>query len=580
MLRDYITCVRAYFNLAPLKTRYFYLSFLISGLNKAATLLYIYAGAMLIGFLSVGDKQQTINALIWLLSAAIVSSFTFYLRRAVESLSGEYVYKVLITSVREKLFNIDHHLVKHIDKGRLLGSVSTDIISIGSLGAALAEIGTSFLQVVLAIIIIGSQNLIIAAILTIFSVFYLLLRNYADHRVMSYNVKNTVSDDKYSNLIRQTLNGLKEVRTFNMFLPLREQLSSVQQDYRKQYIFRRRYTLMRDNDLMILVYLFQFLLYAVLIFLISQQRLGVAVLVLAISYQTYIVNYMDSLIVYAAQFRSINNSITRINDILSYETKNISYGNLEMDDRIGAVEFKNVNFNDRRKKVVHDINFKINHNQIFVITGEVGAGKTTIMNLLLRLFKPKTGSIMIDGTDIFKFSPKAYAKKVAITDEDPFVFNVSIRRNFDMVNPNRREQLRVCKMVGIHNLISNLPRGYNTIIRENGKNISAGQQQLIALARTILTGAEIILLDGVSKPLDTAMLSHIIDLLHVLKEDHTIILATKNLEILQNADKVLFLKDGRIVDLSTHKQLMRKSKSYRDFIDVNINRGSLEEANV
>lgn len=580
MLRDYITCVRAYFNLAPLKTRYFYLSFLISGLNKAATLLYIYAGAMLIGFLSVGDKQQTINALIWLLSAAIVSSFTFYLRRAVESLSGEYVYKVLITSVREKLFNIDHHLVKHIDKGRLLGSVSTDIISIGSLGAALAEIGTSFLQVVLAIIIIGSQNLIIAAILTIFSVFYLLLRNYADHRVMSYNVKNTVSDDKYSNLIRQTLNGLKEVRTFNMFLPLREQLSSVQQDYRKQYIFRRRYTLMRDNDLMILVYLFQFLLYAVLIFLISQQRLGVAVLVLAISYQTYIVNYMDSLIVYAAQFRSINNSITRINDILSYETKNISYGNLEMDDRIGAVEFKNVNFNDRRKKVVHDINFKINHNQIFVITGEVGAGKTTIMNLLLRLFKPKTGSIMIDGTDIFKFSPKAYAKKVAITDEDPFVFNVSIRRNFDMVNPNRREQLRVCKMVGIHNLISNLPRGYNTIIRENGKNISAGQQQLIALARTILTGAEIILLDGVSKPLDTAMLSHIIDLLHILKEDHTIILATKNLEILQNADKVLFLKDGRIVDLSTHKQLMRKSKSYRDFIDANINRGSLEEANV
>lgn len=580
MLRDYITCVRAYFNLAPLKTRYFYLSFLISGLNKAATLLYIYAGAMLIGFLSTGDKQQTINALIWLLSAAIVSSFTFYLRRAVESLSGEYVYRVLITSVREKLFNIDHHLVKHIDKGRLLGSVSTDIINIGSLGAALAEIGTSFLQIVLAIIIIGSQNLIIAAILTIFSVLYLLLRNYADHRVMSYNVKNTVSDDKYSNLIRQTLNGLKEVRTFNMFLPLREQLSSVQQDYRKQYIFRRRYTLMRDNDLMILVYLFQFLLYAVLIFLISQQRLGVAVLVLAISYQTYIVNYMDGLIVYAAQFRSISNSITRINDILSYETKNISYGNLEMDDRIGAVEFKNVNFNDRRKKVVHDINFKINHNQIFAITGEVGAGKTTLMNLLLRLSKPKTGSIMIDGVDIFNFSPKAYAKKVAITDEDPFVFNVSIRRNFDMVNPNRREQLRVCKMVGIHNLISNLPRGYNTIIRENGKNISAGQQQLIALARTILTGAEIILLDGVSKPLDTAMLSHIIDLLHVLKEDHTIILATKNLEILQNADKVLFLKDGRIVDLSTHKQLMRKSKSYRDFIDVNINRGSLEEANV
>lgn len=580
MLRDYITCVRAYFNLAPLKTRYFYLSFLISGLNKAATLLYIYAGAMLIGFLSTGDKQQTINALIWLLSAAIVSSFTFYLRRAVESLSGEYVYRVLITSVREKLFNVDRRFSKHIDKGRLLGSVSADIINIGSLGAALAEIGTSFLQVVLAIIIIGSQNLIIAAILTIFSILYLLLRNYADHRVMSYNVKNTVSDDKYSNLIRQTLNGLKEVRTFNMFLPLREQLSSVQQDYRKQYIFRRRYTLMRDNDLMILVYLFQFLLYAVLIFLISQQRLGVAVLVLAISYQTYIVNYMDGLIVYAAQFRSISNSITRINDILSYETKNISYGNLEMDDRIGAVEFKNVNFNDRRKKVVHDINFKINHNQIFAITGEVGAGKTTLMNLLLRLFKPKTGSIMIDGVDIFKFSPKAYAKKVAITDEDPFVFNVSIRRNFDMVNPNRREQLRVCKMVGIHNLISNLPRGYNTIIRENGKNISAGQQQLIALARTILTGAEIILLDGVSKPLDTAMLSHIIDLLHVLKEDHTIILATKNLEILQNADKVLFLKDGRIVDLSTHKQLMRKSKSYRDFIDANINRGSLEEANV
>ena len=237
-----------------------------------------------------------------------------------------------------------------------------------------------------------------------------------------------------------------------------------------------------------------------------------------------------------------------------------------------------MSFNDRKKKVLSNINLKINHNEAVVITGEVGAGKTTLFSLLLRLDKPKNGEILIDNTNIFDFNQKSYSKNISVADEKPFVFDMSIRDNFNLVDSNQKHQIQVCKDLGIHNFIMGLPHGYNTVLHENAKIVPAGQLQLISLARTILSQSEVLLLDDVTVNLDAEMVRNFPILIKRLKEDHTIIIITKNPEIMRSADRVIMLEDGKIVDKGAHESLLKRCKSYRTLVQNYSSKG--EEYNV
>lgn len=136
------------------------------------------------------------------------------------------------------------------------------------------------------------------------------------------------------------------------------------------------------------------------------------------------------------------------------------------------------------------------------IVGEAGSGKTMMFNLLLRLFEPTKGKILLDNINIYDFSKEVYTSNVSVVNQKPFVFNMSIRRNLDFVDKNIKHQIEACKKAGIHDFIETLPDGYNTILRENGSNVSGGQKQMISIARTILSDAEVLLFDDITTSLD------------------------------------------------------------------------------
>ena len=442
----------------------------------------------------------------------------------------------------------------------------------------LSDVMASLMQIGIALAVVVLQSPTVALVLLLFTIGYILIRNYFDKKVAYYHAKDLIQHDRFSALINQVLSGLKEVRIFNMFSALERKMEKINTKHDHYYIIKRQYANARDNDLLIMVYIFRFLLYVVLILLISQGKIGIAILVLTIAYYENILTYIDTLISRSAFLRVANNSITRINDILEYDTKNIQFGDTSKDDRIGAIEFRKVSFNDRKKKVLSNINLKINHNEAVVITGEVGAGKTTLFSLLLRLDKPKNGEILIDNTNIFDFNQKSYSKNISVADEKPFVFDMSIRDNFNLVDSNQKHQIQVCKDLGIHNFIMGLPHGYNTVLHENAKIVPAGQLQLISLARTILSQSEVLLLDDVTVNLDAEMVRNFPILIKRLKEDHTIIIITKNPEIMRSADRVIMLEDGKIVDKGAHESLLKRCKSYRTLVQNYSSKG--EEYNV
>ena len=275
----------------------------------------------------------------------------------------------------------------------------------------------------------------------------------------------------------------------------------------------------------------------------------------------------EELMGYSRQIREWSISITRINNILNYSSnQQIVFGMNDNNYISGLVEFKNVNFTyqSKNKGNIENINFIAEPNKITALVGHSGSGKTTITNLILRKYKIDSGQILIDNEDIYEYSQDVYSTNVVGVNQSPFIFNMSIRKNLSLLDSNFENQIEACKRVGIHDYIMSLPKGYNTILTENATNFSGGQKQLLAIARTLLSKAEILIFDEVTSSLDTLLVEKIKDIFENLKLDHTIIIITHKKDVMKIADKIIVLNKGKIVGEGTHKKLMENNKYYID----------------
>ena len=141
-------------------------------------------------------------------------------------------------------------------------------------------------------------------------------------------------------------------------------------------------------------------------------------------------------------------------------------------------------------------------NKINVIIGNNGSGKTTLLNLIMRIYEPKKGNIFLDGLDITKIEKNSYLNEITILNQESYLFNRSIRENFNLINKDFIKQKEICSLLGIDDFIEKLPKGYDTLIDEKSNNLSGGQKRLIALARTLLKDTKILILDEVEASLD------------------------------------------------------------------------------
>lgn len=289
-------------------------------------------------------------------------------------------------------------------------------------------------------------------------------------------------------------------------------------------------------------------------------------MVLMITYYENIITCVKNLMKYSSDIQQILVSIERISVILNYRSRNIIDFGLNANGYIyGNIEFHNVSFGyDKKLNILKDVFFRANPNEITAIVGHNGsAWKSTIFNLLLRLYQADKGIITIDSENILNYSKEVYSSNVSITNQKPFLFNMSIRANLAMVDSNHCNQVEACKRVGIHDFIMNLPKGYNTVLRDDANSISGGQKQLISLARTLLSKSEILLLDEITSALDPKMMEHVMKLIVDLKRDHTILMITHKPEMMALADHIIVLNQGKKVGDNTHDVLIKNNKYYQ-----------------
>ena len=474
-------------------------------------------------------------------------------------------YLVLHDKIFDKIINIDSNFTREVKKGRFMNTINDDLFNVSEIGTYTIELFLTTIQVPVILIIVGSYNIVAAVLILISMILYFIVCDRADRKFNTLWEKKREEDDNYSNLIGQVADGLQEVKSFNMLPRLRRKLSIIQNRYSAYYKRERRYRRIWGIDSKFIYYGFQTLLYIVLAIFLINGKIELNVLIMIIAYHEDIINsYVGEMISWIDDIRTRRISLNRIEDILNYRPKKeIEFGRTGIEKLRGEIEFKNITLKLDQKKIINNLSLKIKPHEVIAIVGPPGAGKTMILDMLLRLQQPTKGKILLDDININEFSREIYTSSVAVANQVPFVFNISIRDNLGFANTDIKAQIKACKTVGIHDFIETLPQGYNTILRENASNISGGQKQMISIARTILTDAEVLLLDDITTSLDPDTATFIPKLVEKLRKDHTLIMVTKKPELMTTADRIIVLNQGKVEAIGTHKTLIRKNETYR-----------------
>ena len=245
--------------------------------------------------------------------------------------------------------------------------------------------------------------------------------------------------------------------------------------------------------------------------------------------------------------------------------------NIEID---GNVEFRNVSFSyTEGKNVLDDISFKINKNEKIALVGETGSGKSTIANLICRFYDIDNGEISVDGVNIKDIKLNSLRSQITIMQQENYLFSLSIMENLKYGNEHLSDEkiIDFCKKMGIHNWIRKLSEGYNTILRGNGNNLSDGERQILCYARTIINNPKILIFDEATSKIDTKTENILQSLTKEVVKDKTLIVIAHRLSTIVNSDKIYFLKDKKISEVGTHRELLeKKGDSYKLYMSQKI----------
>jgi ATP-binding cassette subfamily B protein len=258
-------------------------------------------------------------------------------------------------------------------------------------------------------------------------------------------------------------------------------------------------------------------------------------------------------------------SAERVFDIIENYDKE-KFGDKILNKVNGKIEFKNVTFGYGKENVLKNVNLNFEANKTTAIVGKSGSGKSTILSLINRLYTIKQGTIELDGVDVIELTEDSLRENVGLITQSPYVFNTTIRENLLLVKPNATdiEIINALKKSQIYDFVNSLDEGLDSVIGENGVMLSGGQKQRIALARLLLKNPPIIMLDEATSALDNESQGKIVEAIDSIKNEHTVIVVAHRLSTIQNADNIIVIDNGQVVDQGKHNYLYKHSDIYKD----------------
>ncbi len=286
-----------------------------------------------------------------------------------------------------------------------------------------------------------------------------------------------------------------------------------------------------------------------------------------IQYSKQFTQPINQLAQVSSNIQSMIAASERVFEFLEEKEEPKTKGTVSTENLKGNIEFDHVNFGyDEGKTIINDFNAKIKDGQKIAIVGPTGAGKTTIVKLLMRFYDVNKGSILLDGNNIKDFDRGELRKMFGMVLQDTWLFGGTIKENIKYGNPDATDEevISAAKAAHVHHFIKTLPKGYDMFLNEESTNISQGQKQLLTIARVILSDPKILILDEATSSIDTRTEIQIQAAMDNLMKGRTSFIIAHRLSTIKNADLILVMNHGDIIEQGTHEQLLQEGNFYAD----------------
>lgn len=266
-------------------------------------------------------------------------------------------------------------------------------------------------------------------------------------------------------------------------------------------------------------------------------------------------------------------SFGRVQEIIKQEREPLDQGDANIPEKLqGEIIFNNVGFHyDEGEPVLEDINIHVKPGQVIALLGSTGSGKTSLVNLLPRFYEYTSGSLLLDGVELSEYPRRYLRSQIGIVEQEPFLFSRSIRENISYGLGKKVEQNEIenaARNAAIHDVISGFQDGYKTLVGEKGVTLSGGQKQRVAIARTLLKNPRILIMDDSTSSVDTETEAEIRQALKNLMVDRTTFIIAHRIQSMMDADQIIVLDKGRIIQAGTHAELLEKEGMYRRIYDI------------
>ena len=431
--------------------------------------------------------------------------------------------------------------------------------------------GVNYIGILLAMLVISPYGFLLTLVLLIVES---AMEIYRTRRLCKDDRIYRTANESFSGFVGETIRGAKDVKLLNS-----EDAFCKEAEARVRNANDKRLVMQMRSWGMKLVR-WEFSSFGTFAFIV--------LLALAIAYNfqdaatvIIIYNYFSSLdvraVTLAGEFlefiKDFNLSVERVCSLVnSPEFPKERFGSVELEHPRGEITFEKVRFgypsNDPLtpdKPVIRDMSFHIRAGEMVALVGRSGCGKSTVFNLICRLYDPQRGKILLDGTDIRTLTKDSIRDNMTVVSQAPYIFHLTVRENLRMAKPDMTEdEMRhACALACIDEDIEEMPNGYDTLIGEGGVNLSGGQRQRLAIARSILKDYRVILFDEATSALDNVTQARIQKAIDQISKDRTVVLIAHRLSTVIHSDRILYMQDGRILAEGTHEELLESCEPYR-----------------
>ncbi len=469
--------------------------------------------------------------------------------------------------VYKKTLNLPAYAFEERSSGELINRITTDTETLSNMFNNIIQVLINTLGCIFILIYIFFNSWVVGFEIIIFVSIIFLITKMFNPRIKQINKELKAKKDEFTALSTESIRGIREIKTLGIKDYLTKEITEL-----RKLIFDKDVediSLHRTYSMIMWVVKFtlECLVFATCLIGIYYGKISIGFF-MAMTWYIYKFTWLiDNLTGMNRMYQRLFVSLRRINEIVDnslYEDD--KFGNINVRRPVGNITFKNVTFGYKNEDItLKNFSVTFETGKKIAVIGRSGQGKSTLFNLITRIFDPEKGNIYLDDTDIKDLTEENLRKHISVIRQEPFLFNRTIKENFKVIKPNitLKEIKKYCKMAYLDEYIETLPKKYDTLLGEGGVNLSGGQKQRLSIARALAKESKVILFDEATSALDNQSQSYIKKVIDDLVKDHTVIIIAHRLSTIVDSDIIYVVDRGRIADFGTHKELLETSRVYK-----------------